>query len=254
MTEKKKNDYLKKTTYMNSGPERNDYWIYYVIMFLCVFIRWIPISSGSANVDDVINDIVIGGFSSTLVALLIARHDNKRVEREKQRLCNRITESFYSELFQYFALMEVLFFDDGLSCLNCFKALKEDNFVDENWAAELSQWAYLNLVEMQNRIAGKADEILEQEFDLINEKIISVADIDSIRKLRRCIISMSENAEEIFGGIYKFPKLVIRHQRIMAFLKEDDRFTNKLIEMYPKYFEKYQYGQDRDCSQVYINL
>ena len=234
--------------------EKNEYCVYYIIMFVCIFIRWMPLSSGNANLDSVINDIVIGGFSSTFVALLIARHDKNKGTRERQKLCNRVTESFYSELFQYLSLMEQEFFNRILTDLNDCKAIESDIFDGEDWAAGVSQWTYLTIIGMQDRISEKADKILEQEFDLINERIISSEEIDSIRNLRRCIIKISEENEKLMEKTWHWPKLVIRHNHIVSFLKRDVRFKDNLTKIYPSYYGKYQYGMDRDGQQVFYSI
>ncbi len=245
---------IKASKIVNSvfSSEIKEYCIYYLIMFLCIFIRWIPMSSGNANVDSVINDIVIGGFSSTFVALLIARHDNNKDARERQKIYNRVTESFYSELFQYLAIMELEFFNRDLTDLKKCNAISSEIFDGEDWAAGVSQWTYLVIVGMQDHIAEKADKILEQEFDLINERIISEEDIDSIRGLRRCIIKISEETEKLIEKTWHWPKLVIRHDHLVNFLKKDIRFTDNLVEIYPSYYKKYRYGTRRGANQVFI--
>lgn len=64
-------------------------WLYISIIFIFVFIRFIPLSSGSVNFDDAVNDLAVGCVASTLVAWLIeiANCSNKNKERtEKERM------------------------------------------------------------------------------------------------------------------------------------------------------------------------
>lgn len=224
---------------------KDTYWVYLAIMVVCIFIRWIPVSSGNPNIDDIINDIVIGGFSSTFVAFLIAWHDNKKDAYERQKISNRVTESFYSVLFQYLSNMEYEFFGYNLTDLNGCKVIKRDSFSGEDWAAGVNEWAYLSLVNLQNTIASESDRILDLGFDLITDKIISAEDIDSIQHLRSCIIRISDEMEKHVQKTLVWPKLVIRHNYLLDFFESDVRFTNKLKEMYPKYYQKYQYESNR---------
>ena len=66
-----------------------DEWLYISIIVIFSIIRFIPVSSGSANFDDAVNDLAVGCVASTVVAWLIeiANCSNKNKERkEKERM------------------------------------------------------------------------------------------------------------------------------------------------------------------------
>lgn len=48
-----------------------DYFMYMLILVIFALVRFIPFSLGSADLDDAVNDLAIGGSASALVALLI---------------------------------------------------------------------------------------------------------------------------------------------------------------------------------------
>lgn len=63
-----------------------DNWIYLVITIICAIIRCVPISCGSASLDDAFNDLAVGAIASTLVAWLI---DFANCGRKNQELAGK---------------------------------------------------------------------------------------------------------------------------------------------------------------------
>ena len=64
-----------------------DEWLYISIIVIFSIIRFIPVSSGSANFDDAVNDLAVGCVASTVVASLIeiANCSNKNKEQKKRK-------------------------------------------------------------------------------------------------------------------------------------------------------------------------
>ena len=68
---------------------KTDNWIYIVIIIFFAIVRFVPISFGSSDLDDAINDLAVGGSASAFVAWLIdaANCSKKNKElQEKQRM------------------------------------------------------------------------------------------------------------------------------------------------------------------------
>ena len=81
MANKKKSKYRQKY--------KTDNWIYIVIIIFFAIVRFVPISFGSSDLDDAINDLAVGGSASAFVAWLIdaANCSKKNKElQEKQRM------------------------------------------------------------------------------------------------------------------------------------------------------------------------
>lgn len=62
------------------------YWIYIIIMLISAFVRGIPLSSGNPGLDEMLNDIAIGSFASTLVAWLIDWQTQRKNKRRNEIL------------------------------------------------------------------------------------------------------------------------------------------------------------------------
>ena len=95
MKEKKKVKYCEKY--------KTEYGDYIVIILILAIIRFVPISLGSSEFNDAINDLAVGGCASALVALLLDAADCRKKNRElheKQRMifaeyCNAINDLGY---------------------------------------------------------------------------------------------------------------------------------------------------------------
>ena len=80
MFKRKKENYREKY--------KPDNWIYIVITIISATIRCVPISCGSANLDDAFNDLAVGAMASTVVAWLIdvatcSRKNRELIEKER---------------------------------------------------------------------------------------------------------------------------------------------------------------------------
>lgn len=73
-----------------------DYWIYIVLCVVFIAIRVVPLSIGT-EYDEAINDIAIGGFASTLVALIIKINDDRANKKRKNALGCRALYDFISQ-------------------------------------------------------------------------------------------------------------------------------------------------------------
>ena len=213
-----------------------NYAIYIIIMVICAFIRWIPASSGNPNVDSVINDIVIGGFSSTTVALLIAWHDNKKTEQIKRQSEYRATKSLYSNFFQYFSDLEDVLFDAAFTGVKTCNALKPDSIESVRWSdiltVEFGQSSYSEMLSSdQQQIQTSVEMVLKQEFELFNERILTSEDIGSLYKLKSCF----QMNYPLTTSDYTNARIFATHANIVGFLRDDTRFLKKLNEMYTAY-------------------
>lgn len=82
---------------------RPDDWVYVVMIAILAVIRFVPISLGSTELDDAVNDLAVGGCASALVAWLIdaANCSKKNKElRQKERMvfaeyCSAINDLIY---------------------------------------------------------------------------------------------------------------------------------------------------------------
>lgn len=77
----------KKTKYREKY--RPDDWVYILIIIILAIVRFVPISLGSSELNDAMNDLAVGGCASALVAWLIdtATCSKKNKElHEKQRM------------------------------------------------------------------------------------------------------------------------------------------------------------------------
>ena len=80
-----------------------DNWIYIVITIICAIIRCVPISCGSASLDDAFNDLAVGAIASTVVAWLIdfancGRKNQELTEKERMvfaEYCNAVNDIGY---------------------------------------------------------------------------------------------------------------------------------------------------------------
>lgn len=92
---------LKKANYIEKY--KSDDFMYILILVVLALVRFIPFSLGSADLDDAINDLAVGGSASALVAWLIdaASCSKKNKElKEKQRMvfaeyCGAVNDLFY---------------------------------------------------------------------------------------------------------------------------------------------------------------
>ncbi len=221
---------------------KNEYKIYIILMIIMFIIRIIPLSSGSSNIDTIINEISIGSFTSTFVAFLITWHDNNRIKREKLVLCVRITESFYSALFNYLACMDLIRFGNKLTDLSeCRSFVEEDIDFKNNWADNIDLWTFQALKIMQSKIRSNAKEITTLDISYIDNKIISLEDIDAITNIQNCIKESTDGTDRL--GFTPQTIFCISHEHLIHYLSQNPKFLNKLIKMYPQYYIKYKYGE-----------
>lgn len=77
------------------------YGIYITIILVSILIRVISFLLGNHSLDETINDIAIGAFSSTVVAWLILLEDKKRTKKRNEELCVYTLSPFFHALMNY---------------------------------------------------------------------------------------------------------------------------------------------------------
>ena len=77
------------------------YGIYITIILISILIRVISFLLGNHSLDETINDIAIGAFSSTVVAWLILLEDKKRTKKRNEELCVYTLSPFFHALMNY---------------------------------------------------------------------------------------------------------------------------------------------------------
>lgn len=107
-------------------------WFYILIIVVCAIIRFVPISTGSADLDDVFNDFAVGAAASTWATLLLAELDCN----QKNKVLARKKEMVYAEYFT--AISDLRFFAAG----RCKKFSQEDDQLTfGEWLTKLSDTA-----------------------------------------------------------------------------------------------------------------
>lgn len=76
------------------------YWIYIVLCLVFIAIRVMPLSIGT-EYDEAINDIAIGGFASTFVALILKINDDCANKKRKTALGCRALYKLYRSIAEY---------------------------------------------------------------------------------------------------------------------------------------------------------
>lgn len=77
------------------------YGLYISIMLVSAFIRGIPISSGIFSLDETLNDIAIGTFTSTLVAWLILVQDQNQMKKRNEELREYTLSPLWEAIINY---------------------------------------------------------------------------------------------------------------------------------------------------------
>lgn len=102
-------------------------WFYVLIIVVCAAIRFVPLSSGSADLDDALNDFAIGAGASTWATWLLATHDcsqkNKQLAKKKELIFSDYKN--YSKELCYFV------------------ARRSSNLAQNADERSFSQWLYI---------------------------------------------------------------------------------------------------------------
>lgn len=160
-----------------------DYWIYIVLCVVFIAIRVVPLSIGT-EYDEAINDIAIGGFASTLVALIIKINDDRANKKRKNALGCRALFELYKSIAEYM--------DTFVRCI-CIQSRivsKEKNNTFVKWNEELSldlkevdDVTYEALCNFMDNLERHANKILSQQDWYVSEGILDVNIIETIGKL-----------------------------------------------------------------------
>jgi len=141
--------------------------IYFFIMTICVIVRFIPLSTGSIMMDDVVNDFSVGACASTWAAWLLdtAQCNIKNKDRaEKERMAYSEYINAVHRLTYYISVSTVRLDTDS-----SYRSLKEWLFV----IYDLENYKY---------------DCPQKERNIIYEKMIV-----PIRNVRKAILRLQDN-------------------------------------------------------------
>lgn len=163
------------------------YWIYVLLILVLAIIRVLPYSIGNASVDEAINEIAIGGIASVVVALFIQVSDDRKFERKNRMIAARMMYSLIKEVFVYMDRFPIVLCFPIPKARNMTRLFLEwneaycDKVLSDNKFVGISKEDYF---EMKKNIVMRADEILNSEYWYLAEGILSVEDIEFVKKLR----------------------------------------------------------------------
>lgn len=214
-------------------------WFYILIITVCAIIRFVPISTGSADLDDAINDFAIGAAASTWATLLLAELECS----QKNTALARKKEMVYAEYFG--AISDLRLFVAG----RCKKFSREDDkFTFSEWLAKLSDTAnypenpspavtvnraYFHISRYINNVKSTLIALRQQYCILVESDIV---DTDDLRQHITFQINLcDEICDTLEIGEFKLPAIIMANENLVE-LEATFRtyFTNSLEERYAR--------------------
>ncbi len=210
-----------------------EYGIYIILVIAFLVIRCSPYSI-NAFVDDVVNDIALGGASSVFVACMIKINDDSSRAKRRRNLFKRLIFPLMKDVAEY--MDEIV------------KFLHENSIINETDTYTFARWnEYLKKVNVQlnsfnmsgieqkmRKLHNDARELVDHQGWYLLENVVNVKTIEEIKKLT---IGFSPN------------------QYLILFAAKDylatynSKFINQMSEM--RYFNlltQIEYGYDSKIS------
>ena len=166
-----------------------EYWIYVILLVFFLLARIVqpPISE---NWNDIINDIALGGFASTLVALIIKIRDDVAREKRNQILGTRALYSLFSSIAEYM--------DTFVRCICSMENEKLSKFAKNDFSTwndlfktninTLDETTIECIIDSIVNFEEESKKILRQQDWYISEGILDVNIVNSIEKLSKVFI------------------------------------------------------------------
>lgn len=209
-------------------------WFYILIIAVCAIIRFVPISTGSADLDDVFNDFAVGAAASTWAALLLAELDCS----QKNKALARKKEMVYAEYLS--AITDLRFFTAG----RCKKFSQEDDQLTfGEWLTKLSDSAnypkdpspavtvnrtYFHISCYVRNVKSTLITLRQQYCILVESDIV---DTDDLRQHIALQISLCDDiCDTLEIGEYKLPAIIMANEYLVELEAAFRSFFDNMLE------------------------